>query len=274
MDRTHRTSARDTAAVRHFASVVAVLCLLVVARGACAADRVDMPLRGRLMSLTVYRPAGVPKGTVIMASGDVGWVGLAPSRAQELASDGYVAVGVNVREYLSAFTSKGAHLQPLDIQRDFGELARFLRPKGLLPPPVVLSGVSEGAGIVVVAAASVENHEWISGVITMGLPQLSEIAWRWSDFTSWITKKDADEPSVRATDYLAAIAPVPLVMIQSTKDEYVPEADYRAIEMAAREPKRQVLIAASNHRFTDRIAELRVAYADGLSWISGLTARR
>ena len=114
----------------------------------------------------------------------------------------------------------------------------------------------------------------ISGVITMGLPQLSEIAWRWSDFTSWITKKDADEPSVRATDYLAAIAPVPLVMIQSTKDEYVPEADYRAIEMAAREPKRQVLIAASNHRFTDRIAELRVAYADGLSWISGLTARR
>ena len=260
--------------MKFLAAIVAVLCLLGVARDGRAADRVDMPLRGRLMALTIYRPAGVPKGTVIMASGDVGWVGLAASRAQELASDGYLAVGVNVREYLSTFTSKAAHLQPLDIQRDFGELARFLRTKGLLAPPVVLSGVSEGAGIVVVAAASVENHEWVSGVITMGLPQVSEIAWRWSDFTSWITKKDADEPSVRATDYLAAIAPIPLVMIQSTKDEYVPEADYRAMDKAAREPKRQVLIAASNHRFTDRIADLRQSYGDGLNWIAGLTARR
>jgi len=256
------------------ASIGLLVCMLVVARDAVAADRIDMPLRGHVMALTVYRPAGAAKGTVIMASGDVGWVGLAASRAQELSSDGYVVVGVNVREYLSSFTSKAAHLQPADIQHDFGELARFLRPKGLLPPPVVVSGVSEGAGIVVVAAAAAENHDWISGVITMGLPQLSEIAWRWSDFTSWITKKDADEPSVKATEYLAAISPLPLVMIQSTRDEYVPEADYRAMEKTARDPKRQVLIAASNHRFTDRIAELRAAYADALNWIGGLTARR
>lgn len=256
------------------ASIGLLVCMVVVARDAVGADRIDMPLRGHVMALTVYRPAGAAKGTVIMASGDVGWVGLAASRAQDLSSDGYVVVGVNVREYLSTFTSKASHLQPADIQHDFGELARFLRPKGLLPPPVVVSGVSEGAGIVVVAAAAAENHDWISGVITMGLPQLSEIAWRWSDFTSWITKKDADEPSVKATDYLAAVAPLPLVMIQSTKDEYVPEADYRAMEKVARDPKRQVLIAASNHRFTDRISELRAAYADALNWIGGFAARR
>jgi len=46
------------------------------------------------------------------------------------------------------------------------------------------------------------------------------------------------------------------------------------MEKTARDPKRQVLIAASNHRFTDRIAELRAAYADALNWIGGLTARR
>jgi fermentation-respiration switch protein FrsA (DUF1100 family) len=108
----------------------------------------------------------------------------------------------------------------------------------------------------------------VSGVITMGLPQTSEIAWRWSDFTSWITKKDAAEPSVNATDYLAHIAPIPLAMIQSTKDEYVPESDYRAMERTAREPKKLTLIDASNHRFTDRIPELRRAYADALAWIA------
>jgi type IV secretory pathway VirJ component len=248
--------------------------MLAVAGNAVAAERVDMPLRGRTMALTIYRPSSAAKGTIIMGSGDVGWVGLAASRAQELSGEGYVVAGVNVREYLSAFTSRSAHLEPSDIQRDFGELARFLKRSGLLVPPVILSGVSEGAGIVVVAAASVENHEWISGVITMGLPQVSEIAWRWSDFTSWIIKKDADEPSVRATDYLPAIAPIPLAMIQSTKDEYVPESEYREMESVAREPKRQVLIPASNHRFTDRLGDLRRAYAESLNWIGAMSGSR
>lgn len=243
--------------------------LLLWASGANAATgvRVDMPLRGKTMALTVYRPSSTARGTIIMGSGDVGWVGLAVSRAQELSTDGYAVVGVNVREYLSAFTVGTAHLSAEDIQRDFGALATFLRARGLLAAPVVLSGVSEGAGIAVVAAASPENHAWVNGVITMGLPELSEIAWRWSDFTSWITKKDAAEPSVRATEFVGRIAPVPLAMIQSLKDEYVPEADYRAIERAARDPKTLMLIAASNHRFTDRLPELRRAYTAALAWV-------
>jgi len=247
---------------------IAVWWAMVPTGAACAADRVDLPLRGHVMALTIYQPSGPPTGTIIMGSGDVGWVGLAVARAQELSADGYVVVGVNVREYLSAFTAKGTHLTPADIGHDFAELARFLRARGELFTPAVLSGVSEGAGIVVVAAAAPENHEWVTGVITMGLPRTSEIAWHWSDFTSWITRKDAAEPSVDAVDYLAAIAPVPLVMIQSRKDEYVSEADYRGMVGAAREPKKLILIDASNHRFTDRLPELRRGYAEGLAWIA------
>ena len=101
----------------------------------------------------------------------------------------------------------------------------------------------------------------------MGLPASAEIAWRWSDFTSWITKRDASEPSFAPGHYIAGVAPLPLVMIQSTKDEYVPEADYRAFEKTARDPSRLVLIDASNHRFTDRIPELRKAYGEALEWI-------
>jgi dienelactone hydrolase len=142
-----------------------------------------------------------------------------------------------------------------------------MKTRGLLPSPVVVSGVSEGAAIAVLAAAAAENHAWINGVVTMGLPAVAEIAWRWSDFTSWITKKDAAEPSFAAADYIAAVAPLPLVMLQSKRDEYVPEADYRALETKAAAPHRLVLIDASNHRFTDKIPELRKAYADALLWI-------
>ena len=64
------------------------------------------------------------------------------------------------------------------------------------------------------------------------------------------------------------VAPVPLAMLQSAKDEYVSEADYRAMFQAAREPKRQILIPASNHRFTDRLPELGRAYDEALAWIA------
>ncbi len=46
------------------------------------------------------------------------------------------------------------------------------------------------------------------------------------------------------------------------------EADYRGMVGAAREPKKLILIDASNHRFTDRLPELRRVYAEGLAWIA------
>jgi alpha/beta superfamily hydrolase len=62
-------------------------------------------------------------------------------------------------------------------------------------------------------------------------------------------------------------------MIQSTRDEYVPSADYRDLESVARAPHQQVLIDASNHRFTDKMQELKQAFDRALSWISAAPAK-
>jgi fermentation-respiration switch protein FrsA (DUF1100 family) len=70
------------------------------------------------------------------------------------------------------------------------------------------------------------------------------------------------------------VSPVPLYMIQSIKDEYVPKAEYERLDASAREPKKLVLIDASNHRFTDKRPELRAAYAAGLGWIARQRASR
>jgi len=253
------------------AGVMAVLGLAAMAsasQAAASVEHVDWNQRGKILSLAIYRPAGIPRGTIVMAGGDVGWVGLAVTMSQHLMAEGYVVVGINVRQYLSAFTTGATHLDAADIQHDYADLSRYLRGRGLLNSPTIVSGVSEGAALAVLAAASPENHSWIAGAITMGLPATAEIAWRWSDFTTWFTKRDAAEPSVKARDFLAAVSPLPLVMIQSTRDEYVPRADYRDLESVARAPYQQVLIDASNHRFTDKMQELKQAFDRSLSWIS------
>lgn len=254
--------------MRHLVRSLALLLLsAAVVSAAPNLQRIDCPVRGKTLSLSVYVPAGTPRGTVFMGSGDVGWVGLGVSMAEFLSGEGWTVVGINVRQYLSVFTAGKSHLEASDPPADYLTIAELLKTRGLLHEPVILSGVSEGAALAVLAAASPKNHEWVRGVITMGIPPQAELAWRWTDFTSWITKTDAREPSFAAIDYIPAVSPLPLYMLQSKKDEYVPEADYRAQEAAAKAPKRQVLIDASNHRFTDRPKELRDAYLAGLDWI-------
>ena len=260
---------------RWWAAVVVVVMsssVLVAQAQARTTERFDVTVRGKVLSLQMYHPSAAPKGTVFMGSGDVGWVGLGVSMAEFLADEGYRVVGVNVRQYLSVFTVGKSHLEVSDVPADYLAMAEAVKAKGWLVQPVILSGVSEGAALSMLAATTTRNHEWVRGVITMGLPAIAELAWRWTDFTAWITKSDANEPSFNATEYVAQVSPLPLYMLQSVKDEYVTEAEYRLFEKTAKAPKKQVLIPASNHRFTDKRNELLAGYREGLAWVASVKA--
>lgn len=231
----------------------------------------SVAVRGKTLTVTVYpaKPGVAAKGTVFMGSGDVGWVGLAVTLAEFLSDDGYVVAGINARQYLGTFTDGASHLLVTQVPDDFAVMAAALRARQMLPRPVVVGGVSEGAALAVAAAGNAGAHQWIDGVLTMGLPGTAELAFRWKDALTWLTKSDADEPSFNPHEVLPQIAPLPLAMLQSMHDEYVPEADYRRFERVAQEPKRFVLIDAANHRFTDKLPELRAQVQAALAWIAG-----
>src|SRR4051812_37123998 len=247
--------------------LVVALALAQAPAAAIAGQPTSFPLRGKTLTLTIYRPLTAPKGTVIMGSGDVGWVGVGVAMAEFLSAEGYIVVGVNVRQYLSAFTAGKAHLEPADPPADYRAISEWLRTNKLFVEPIVVSGISEGAALAILAASVPANHAWLRGVVTMGVPPIAELAWKWTDFTAWITKGDVREPSFAAKDYVASVSPLPIVMLQSKKDEYVSEADYRGLDAAAKAPKKLVLIDASNHRFTDKRKELRAEYLAALAWI-------
>ena len=254
-------------------AALTVLLTWVSPASAASSEKLDVTVRGRTVTITIYKPKTAPRGTIIMGSGDVGWVGLAVSMAEELSAQGYLVAGVNARQYLAAFTAAKSHLQPSDVPADYRVFVDRLKERHLLIRPVIVSGVSEGAALAVLAASDPKNHAWIDGVITMGLPATAALAWRWADLWASAMKRDADEPSFPVADYLPAASPVPLYMIQSKKDEYVTPADYERYTTVAKEPKQLVLIDASNHRFTDRRPELSRAFAAGLEWIAKVEKR-
>ena len=255
--------------------LILLICVSIAPADAATRETLKVAVRGTSLTLALYLPPPEiqPKGTILMASGDAGWLGLAATVAPFLADNGYIVAGINSRQYLGAFTNGTAHLAVTDIPGDFRAIAEALRTRGRRPLPVLVSGVSEGAALAV-AAASEANRDWVDGVITLGLPAEGDLAWHWNNVLTWITKSDANEPSFPTAELVGRIAPTPLYMLQSKQDEWVTEGEYRRIEAAAQPPVRFVLIEASNHSFSDRRDELWRQLRTGLSWIGAQLVAR
>lgn len=220
-------------------------------------------LHGHPQRLHLYGPAtGRP---VIVASGDGGWVHLAPQLAEQLAARGWRVTGFDAKAYLSGGTSDGAALDVKDVRRDFGMLIELASESAAKP---LLVGVSEGAGLSVLAAADPKIRDRISGVVTFGLGDANELGWRWRDSIIYLTKGVPNEPLFRAADFIAEVSPVPLALVWSTRDEFVTSRDQDRLAALAGTPTRVWKVHASDHRFSDNAAELDRTLVEVIEWIS------
>jgi fermentation-respiration switch protein FrsA (DUF1100 family) len=221
-----------------------------------------LSLRGHAQRLHVYGTRGGP--VAIVTSGDGGWIHLGPDVAAFLASEGYFVVGFDARAYLSAFTTSAGTLHVDDVPRDYRVLVDYASWAGASPP--LLVGVSEGAGLSVLAATAPDVQARVAGVVALGLPERNELGWRWRDSIIYITKKTPDEPTFSAGALVGRLTPVPLAAIHSTHDEFVPLAELRGILARAREPKRLWIIEARDHRFSDNQPELQRCLREAITW--------
>src|SRR5436305_8729784 len=71
------------------AAAALVLLLLTPDARASAARYVTFSLRGKALTLAIYDPPRAALGTIVMGSGDVGWVGVATSMARFLSDQGF-----------------------------------------------------------------------------------------------------------------------------------------------------------------------------------------
>jgi hypothetical protein len=185
--------------------------------------------------------------------------------AEALASKAHFVVGFNSKTYLESFTTKQSALDPQDVPGDFQLLVDYSKRMNGADP--ILVGISEGAGLSVLAAADPKVKLKIRGVLALGLPDQNELGWRWQDSIIWITKKASNEPSFMVEDIISRVCPVPLAEIHSTHDEFVSLDLARKILTLAGEPKRMWVIEAANHRFSDNRIELDLRMTEALEWI-------
>ena len=246
-----------------------LFCWAVAAGEALSAEKATLILSGAPQEVTLYRPE-ITRAAVVLSSGDLGWAGFVVDVAEVLKSQGVAVLGFNTKHYLESFTKGASRLDVEQVPKDYSVLATEARRLFRVSTAPALVGISEGAGLSVIAAsAEPMRSEW-KGVICLGLPDEIELGWRaWRDWTIWITKGSPNEPKADLREYVSRVAPLPLVMVQSTRDEFVPFATARGLFAAAAEPKRLFLIDASNHRFSDKRGELHARLGEALAWLDG-----
>src|SRR5262249_24913757 len=245
--------------------LLAWICLGIGTLGLSVQAQEDsLQIRGENQTVHVFGARGSGP-TAIISSGDAGWFGLGPKVADFLSQQGYFVVGFSSKAYLESFTNKGSHLGMADVSKDYATLVDWAAQGGKDKP--ILIGVSEGAGLSVLAASGPELKGKIVGVLALGLPQENELAWRTRDAIIWFTKKVRKEPTFQVKDVIAQVGPVPLAVIHSTGDEFVSVEDERKLFELAKDPKKLWVLTAKNHSFKGNHSELDQTILEAIAWM-------
>jgi len=75
------------------------------------------------------------------------------------------------------------------------------------------------------------------------------------------------EPTFNSGSVISRLAPLPLAAIHATNDEFVPVTEVQRLLQQAQEPKKLWIVPASNHRFSDNLAEFDRTLAAAIDWV-------
>ena len=233
----------------------------------------DVVVRGRQFRVHFYRPqSDKPATPAIYACGDGGWRGLAPRTAQELAHMGFAVAGIDSKVYLREFSSVKTPLGIKQLAQDYVDVAVALRSYAKVDAatPVYVYGWSLGAGFAIAVGSDDQTRANWAGIISIGLPKQNQLVSGLGANHADLNNEGNALYGFRSETVMGQIAPVPLVMIQSTSDTASPQKVGNVLFASARDPKKYVLIKASNHRFSGAREEFYTALGDAVTWMREL----
>jgi pimeloyl-ACP methyl ester carboxylesterase len=224
-------------------------------------------LRGEIQHL-FHIPAHGPaqsRPPILFVPGDGGWRGAAVDMGRMLAALGYEVYGFDVRRYLTGFTKRSGVLTEDQVASDMQQVVAQVASWS--HAPVVLVGWSQGATMVVLAAARTGHKEMVGGVLTIALPEAGFLGWRWRDNLLALLRREAHEPEFQVAPLLPQVAPIPTWMVYGTRDRITPASAARRLVSLARRPRRRREIQGGNHRLGGHRAELFASLRSGLAWL-------
>jgi fermentation-respiration switch protein FrsA (DUF1100 family) len=224
----------------------------------------DVTLNGFPVTLHLVRPvARDTRPLLIYATGDGGWRGKDLDLFRQLASWDYAVAGFSSPQYVKHLRGDAETTTPALLARDYAEIIAVATRELTLPASttIILIGVSRGAGLSVVAAGQPPMQQVVEGVVVMGLTKEEE-------HVRWRRRRQSTELEIY--DYLPRLRDVPVAVIQSTNDNYLPAAQARTLFGADTDRRQFHAIAARNHSFAGARPALYDTLRASLDWVAGV----
>jgi hypothetical protein len=210
---------------------------------------------------------------LLYATGDGGWRGKDTETYAHLVAEGYPTAGFSAPDYLKHLRDDEDTTTPRRLGSDYGHLLGFARQQLRLPPdrPAILVGVSRGAGLSVVAAGQPNVQSELVGVLIVALTKEEEYVRQYR-----VPRRVPDEVPgrdqlvVQTYDYLSRLPSIPVALIQSTRDGYLPAEDARALFGPDTALRHFWAVEARDHSFAGARDVLYRDLADALAWLTAL----
>jgi hypothetical protein len=212
---------------------------------------------------------------ILYATGDGGWRGKDRDAFERMARWGYPLAGFSAPSYLRHLVRHTRQTTPPDVARDYLRIIRLAKDRmGVAPEvPTILVGVSRGSGLAVAAAGEPALQPSLAGVVAVALTREEEYVHR----LKRKRKAPQDPPELVMLDnyeYLPRLRNLPLSIIQSTHDDYLPAEEARRLlgpDSALRQLKP---IASKNHSFTDAREPLYAELQASIAWVAHFAPRQ
>jgi len=253
------------------------MCRLSVPASVCVQRTTEGPLAGRKPELCLVSPRTPrsPSVLILYATGDGGWVGTSKLVFRHLAERGYPLVGIKSRDYLKNIKREKEFISPDLLAGDLASIIDAARHEMGLPAatPAILVGVSRGAEIMVVAAAQLALQPRPAGAVALALTrETDEIRDRRRSRKLPASPDPSTMENGQVLTYvrLKSAYDIPISVIQSTNDRYMPAAEARTLFGVDTEMRRLRTVKARNHGFGGADDAMLREVDDALDWIESL----
>jgi hypothetical protein len=211
---------------------------------------------------------------ILYATGDGGWRGKDRDAFERMTGWGYPMAGFSAPNYLRHLVRHTHETTPPDVARDYARIIRIAKARmGIAAEvPTILVGVSRGSGLAVAAAGEPSLQPSLAGVVAVALTREEEYVHRLK------RKRTAPQepPELVMLDnyeYLPRLRNLPLSIIQSTHDDYLPAEEARRLLGPDSALRRLKPIASKNHSFTDAREPMYTELQASLSWVAHFASR-
>jgi dienelactone hydrolase len=256
------------------------VCFSALACGACAGlqskpgvyeiTREHFKEGPRRIPLIYARPAQVkhPDYVIVFATGDGGWRSVSLQVFDHLAELGYLCAGVNSPDAVKPVKRAGEKVSTAQaaerVKAAFSEAKHVFGVAD--STPLIVVGFSRGATLVAFSALHPNLRDQLGGAIALALT-------READYLRAPPAERApdiqvdDKGRIQIYPAMKFLGSVPVAVIQSTNDPYVPAAESRQLLGPDTPTLRLYEVESSNHRFGGARDKMIADVDDALKWI-------